>query len=39
MVLGWHKKGGKRHPVRSGGKQKLEIFLSSFVGNVIVAHE
>jgi hypothetical protein len=39
MVLGRYKKGGKRYLVRSGGKQKLEIVLSSFVGNVIVAYE
>jgi hypothetical protein len=38
MVFGPHKNGGKRHPERSGGKQKMEILNSSFVGNVNVAY-
>jgi hypothetical protein len=38
MVLGRYKKGGKRYTVRSGGEQKIETLLSSFVGNVYVAY-
>ena len=39
IVLERDKKGSKKHLVGSGGKQNLEIVLSSFVGNVIVAYE
>jgi hypothetical protein len=37
MVLEWHKKGGKKHAVCSGGKRMKVSFHGSIVGNVDVA--